>query len=246
MRALLPSAADDVDLHDFYGQDWLDAGGIRGNMLTSVDGAVTASGKSAGLQTPGDNRVFAVLRELADVVIVGSGTALVEGYRPVRFGEPALARRRARGLPDDLPIAVVTRSLRVDLSTPLFADPERRPIVVTSTHSDPAVRDMVSRVADVIVCGESEVDFGAVRGELSARNLRRVLCEGGPTVLARVVDQSQLDELCVSMTPLLAGPGPGRILSGLTWTGIRQLSMVGALEEDGALFLRYRARTVAR
>src|SRR4051794_23271220 len=121
MRVLLPQPADDVDLHEFYAADWMDAGGLRVDFVSSVDGAAQAKGRSAGLQTPGDNRVFAALRDLADVVLVGSGTALVERYRGIRLDEQRLAIRRAYGLGDTLPIAVISRSLRMDPSLPLFA-----------------------------------------------------------------------------------------------------------------------------
>src|SRR2546423_4104777 len=68
MRALLPEPRPDVDLHQHYARHWLDRGGVRANFISSVDGAVSVAGLSRGLQTPGDNWVFAVLRDLADVV----------------------------------------------------------------------------------------------------------------------------------------------------------------------------------
>ena len=78
MRALLPRFADDPDVHAHYARDWVARGGVRVNFVSAADGAVTADGKSKGLQTPGDNRVFAALRDLADVVLVGAGTAVAE------------------------------------------------------------------------------------------------------------------------------------------------------------------------
>jgi riboflavin biosynthesis pyrimidine reductase len=241
MRALLPSIREDVDLSDFYGQDWLGVGGIRADMLCSVDGAATASGKSAGLQTPGDNRVFATLRRLSDVVLVGSRTAMIERYGPVEFAGPALAERRDRGLPDDLQIAVLSRSLDLDLEAPLFAEPLRRPIVLTVAAADGAAQRRGGEVADVAVCGEQDIDFGRVRAALADRGLTHVVCEGGPIVLTRLIEAGELDELCLSITPFLAGPPAPRIVAGHPWTGgLRRLGLHSLLEEDGALFLRYR------
>src|SRR3954451_15064069 len=114
MRALLPESADDVDLHAFYAADWLDRGGLRVDFVCSADGAAQAEGRSAGLQTPGDNRGFAALRDLADVVLVGAGTARAEGYRAIRLTPQRLALRREYGLSEQLPIAVTSRSLRLD------------------------------------------------------------------------------------------------------------------------------------
>jgi riboflavin biosynthesis pyrimidine reductase len=86
------------------------------------------------------------------------------------------------------------------------------------------------------------VEPARVRAALAERGLRRVLSEGGPTVLAAFAAAGELDELCLSLTPLLAGPVAPRILSGPAWTGgTLPLALTGLLEEDGALFLRYRA-----
>lgn len=243
MRALEPTAApseaaDEVDLHACYARDWVDQGGIRANMIASSDGAAAASGLSAGLQTPGDNRVFAVLRDLADVVLVGSTTAHVEGYRPVQLSDGQLARRREHGLGPQLPIALVTRSLKVDLSAPLFAG--NRPLVVTCSSSDVDARAALAERADLLVCGDDDIDYRLVRRELAERGLLRVLCEGGPRILGRVMSAGEVDELCLTVSPLVAGPGARRIVDGEAWPrGPRQMRLVGVLEEDGALFLRY-------
>src|SRR6201747_688838 len=76
MQSLFPPSdtRSNVDVNEFFGRDWLESGGVRVNFIASVDGAVTIAGKSRGLQTPGDNLVFAALRDLADVVLVGAGT----------------------------------------------------------------------------------------------------------------------------------------------------------------------------
>jgi riboflavin biosynthesis pyrimidine reductase len=239
MRALLPEPVANPDVHAYYARNWVERGGIRMNFVTSVDGAVSAAGLSEGLQTPGDNRVFAVLRDLADVVLVGSRTALTEGYsRPIPTGA-RLDRRREHGLPDALPLAIVTRSGRgLNADLPIFAAGDApQPLVCTTAAADLAG---VAAVADVIVTGADEVDYGRVRSELVARGLTRVLCEGGPTVFAQAAGADEVDEVCLSVSPLLAGPGPGRITGGVPWPpGVRRLTLDGLLEEDGALFLRY-------
>ena len=240
MRALLPEPLTDPDLHAWYARDWLDAGGIRMNFVTSIDGAVSAGGLSEGLQTPGDNRVFATLRDLADVVLVGSRTALIEGYSRPRPRSARLDRRREYGLQETLPLVIVSRSgvgLRADL--PLFAAGDApRAIVCTTSSAD--VAD-VADVAEVIVTGDDNIDYGRVRSELAARGFTRVLCEGGPTIFGQAAAAGQVDEVCLSVSPLLAGPGPGRILAGVPWpSGEHRFTLDGLLEEDAALFLRYR------
>lgn len=245
MRALLPGppAADDtmdVDVHAHYAANWLDRGGVRVNFVSSADGAVAAAGTSRGLQTPGDNRVFAVLRDLADVVLVGSGTAAAENYGPARFSARRLATRQAYGLSDAMPVAVLSRSLRLNPTAPLFTETSAaRPLVLTceSARGD---RGALQEVADVVDCGVDDIDPAQVRAVLADRGLRRILCEGGPTVFARFAGAGAVDELCLSVTPLLTGPGSGRITVGDPWTRSVKAALVGLLEEDGALFCRYR------
>jgi riboflavin biosynthesis pyrimidine reductase len=242
MRALLPESCDDVDVHDFYADGWLDRGGVRVDFVASVDGAAQAAGRSAGLQTPGDNRVFAAQRDLADVVLVGAGTAMAEGYAPVVIGPRRLEVRRRYGLADVLPTAVLSRTLRLDPAAPLFAGAPAtaRTIVLTCAAAPPATRAALAEVADVVLCGEDAVDPGRARAALEERGLRRILCEGGPTVFGELAAAGVVDELCLSITPFLVGPGPTRIVAGAAAAATSTLSLAGLLEEDGALFARYR------
>jgi riboflavin biosynthesis pyrimidine reductase len=243
MRALLPSPDLDVDLHEFYARDWLESGGLRVNFVSSADGGATASGVSGGLQTPGDNKVFAALRDLADVVVAGAGTVRIEGYDAVRLSERRTGVRHQYGLRPDLPTAVVSRTLRLDPTSGLFtsAPPTARTIVLTCEEADPAARAALADVADVIVCGDAEVDLALARRALEERGLTRILNEGGPTLFSTLVEAGVVDELCLSLTPLLAGPQARRIVAGENWSaGLHPLELTGLLEEDGALFLRYR------
>ncbi|MGN6605423.1 MAG: pyrimidine reductase family protein [Jatrophihabitans sp.] len=238
MRRLLPPPADDVDLHAFYAHEWVERGGVRMNFVASVDGAGSVEGASRGLQTPGDNAVFAALRDLADVVVAGAGTIRAERYGPARFSDRRRAARREYGLPDELPIAAVSSSLDLDPSTPLFR--ESRPIVITSGAADAGKRRALAEVADVLVCGDDAVDLRAAVAALRERGLTRVLGEGGPRLFTDFVRAGVADELCLSITPLLAGPGNHQLVGGDPLPQPAGLELTGLLEEDGALFTRYR------
>jgi len=242
MRVLLPTPSEDLDLHAFYARDWIEAGGVRVNFISSVDGAVTVSGLSRGLQTPGDNAIFAVLRDLADVVLVGAGTARDENYKAA---DPSAARRAKRaeyGLRPVPPIALVSRSLRLDVDAPLFtgADPDARTIVITCKAGDPAVREALEASAEVLVLGDGNVDLTAAVGALRERGLTRILSEGGPTLFGDLGAAGLVDELDLSISPLLAGPGARRISGGELWGVPLGLTLTALLEEDHALFARYR------
>lgn len=249
MQILFPPSdtSSNVDVHEFFGRDWLETGGLRANFIASVDGAVSIAGKSRGLQTPGDNRIFAALRDLADVVVVGAGTARTEGYTALNPGRDRVARRRAAGLSPTLPLAVVSRSLGLDPTSALFtqADPAARTIVFTRAASKPDEHAELAAVAEIVVCGTDEVDLSEVHGVLTGRGLGRILCEGGPTLFADLALSANVSELCLSISPLLAGPGVARITGGPAWPDDtpRPLELRGLLEEDGALFARYRFGT---
>jgi riboflavin biosynthesis pyrimidine reductase len=246
MRVLFPDSVDDVDVHAFYAADWVETGGLRVNFIASADGAAHATGTSAGLQTAGDNRIFAALRDLADVIVAGAGTATIENYRPVSMSERRRSLRREYGLAEALPIAVISRTLRLDPSATLFRDaPENaRTIVLTSEAAPPDRRTAFDHVAEVIICGADTVEPALARRALEERGFTRILSEGGPTVFADLAAGEVVDELCLSVSPLLIGPGPGRITGGGEWSGPARLRLVGVLEEDGALFLRYRVDAI--
>ena len=147
-------------------------------------------------------------------MIVGAGTARVEGYRALR-AKPAYAEVRTslgqRPAPD---LVLVSGRLELDPSSDLFHGGAERTVVVTSAGADAARRAGLAEVADVVVAGEESVDVGAALAALAERGLLRVLCEGGPHLLADVCAAGRLDELCLTVTPRLVGGTGARVLAG--------------------------------
>jgi len=243
MRMIFPSAGTELDLFGLaeayaYPRDnW-----VRANMVTSADGAAYIDGRSTALSAPDDKRIFGVLRVLADVVLVGAGTARAEEYKPA-LRRPSLASLRA-GRTGTPPIALVTRTLGLNLAAPLFteAPPDARTIVITCAAADADLRAETGKVADVIVAGEESVDLGAALRALADRDLGRVLCEGGPHLLGDLTAAGLLDELCLSFSPTLAGPGAGRIIAGQP-SPARRMELAHLLAgDDDFFFFRYFAR----
>jgi riboflavin biosynthesis pyrimidine reductase len=244
----VPDLVDDVDIHLSYAADWIGPGGLRANFVASADGAATVAGRSEGLQTPGDNRVFSALRDLADVLLVGAGTTRVEGYSAVKVSARRAAVRERFGFARYVPTAVVSARLHLDPKAGLFAEAQReaRTVVITCEEADRQRRADLARVADVVVCGVDTVDLAAARQALTDLGHRRVLCEGGPTLLAGLAGAGLVDELCLSLTPKLVGPGGPRIMTGEPWPPTPMpLWLAMLLEEDGALFARYQTREFA-
>lgn len=207
-------------------------------MVSSLDGAAHADGRSAGLSSPADERVFRVLRALTDVVLVGAGTARAEAYAAVQPAETLPERRVRSGQPPTPPIAVVSRRLDLDPASALFGGPQRS-IVITTADSDPGRRQRLEEVADVIVAGDDALDVGRALDALADRGLTRVLCEGGPTLLRAAAASGRLDELCLTVGPRLVAGDAGRILQGPELPGRDRLQLTQVLTEDDDLFLRY-------
>ncbi|MET1073963.1 MAG: dihydrofolate reductase family protein, partial [Umezawaea sp.] len=109
----------------------LDRPWVQVNFVSSVDGAVSVDGKSGALGNAADKKVFALGRDLADVVLVGAGTAAAEGYRGIKAGEVRAERRARLGLAPVPPIAVVTARASVPPTSPLLTDTSVPPIVLT-------------------------------------------------------------------------------------------------------------------
>lgn len=212
---------------------------LRVNMVSSLDGAVEVDGLSAGLSSVEDRRLLGHLRMLADVLMVGAGTLRSEGYNPLRVGEERQAWRREHGLPDNPVLAVVSGRLDLSPRARALAEAPVRPLVITQASAPAERRDALAEVADILVAGEDEVSPGAVVAALADRGLPQILCEGGPQLLGTLVAADLVDELCLSMSPLLAGPGPSRIIAGPE-TAVRRLGLRHVLSaDDGTLFLRY-------
>ena len=244
MRRLWPSPGE-IDPVDAYGRlprVGPRRPGLRLNMIASVDGAASVAGRSGALGGPADKALFAVLRSLADVILVGAGTARAEGYGPARLDERARARRRGWGLPAVPPIAVVTRACRLDWGAPFFHDAEQRPLVVTVASAPAADRERAAEVAEVVVAGDTEVDLWSALASLAGRGHDNVLAEGGPALAAGLAAAGLLDEVCLTLSPLLAGGDAARILSGAALAPQISLELAHLLHVDAYLFLRYRRR----
>ncbi|GAC1325337.1 MAG: pyrimidine reductase family protein [Mycobacteriales bacterium] len=243
VRRLLPDPADDVDLDQAYAVPGGPGVHLRVNFATSVDGAVELDGTSASVSGPADKRVFSTLRGLADVILVGAGTARAEGYGPARPGPQRQERRRQTGLAPVPPIALVTTKLDLHLTTALFteASPSALPVLFTTERAPADRRAAASRVSDVVLAGDESVEIDRVLDELLARGLRAVLCEGGPRMFRDVVAAGRLDELCLTIAPALAGPDRAHLLGGPALPAPQRLELAQLLTEDGMLFARYSA-----
>ncbi len=208
------------------------------NMVASLDGAIAIDGLSGGLGGEGDRRMFGAIRAQADVVLVGAATVRAESYGPPGAGEDIRRRRRANGVAEVQRIAIVTRSLDLDLDGDLFAKPTSRPIVVTVATADPERRAQVEEVADVVEAGPTSVDLPTALRSLRAEGALVVLAEGGARLNGQLFEADLLDEVNLTVSPhLVGGEGPTMLRSSTT--ALRRFSRRHVLSEGDELFLRY-------
>ena len=195
--------------------DWL-----RVNMVTTLDGAATgADGLTGSVNNPADRRVFAALRRAAEAIVVGAGTARAEGYRPV-----------------DRPTVVVSR--RADVPERLRDGAPGSVLLVTCGGAEglEAARALLGD-DQVLVLGDHAVDLTALRPALAERELRTLLCEGGPHLLRDLLAAGAVDELCATVVPTLVGGDLPRITGGGPVEVPLELRLL--LEEDGTLLGRW-------
>jgi riboflavin biosynthesis pyrimidine reductase len=214
---------------------------LRANMVGTVDGAAMGgSGVTRQISNDNDLNLLLLLRALADVVLVGPRTVREERYGPARIKAEHAAVRGDRPPP---PIAIMTSSLDLDFDWPLFTEAQVPTIVFTAASAPADAFARASKVADVVVVGEEKVPLPAVVDTLVERGHTRLLCEGGPGILASMAADGLLDELCLALSPHLSGGRAGRIMRGADLDGGLPLDLAHTLcDEQGFLFLRYRVR----
>jgi riboflavin biosynthesis pyrimidine reductase len=236
-------SVDDARLSDFYAYpDNLQSCWVRGNMIASLDGGATAAGKAGGLAGPGDRSIFSLMRHAADVILVGAATVRVENYSGAQVPDVQRDARRRRGQAEVPPIAVVTRTGGLDPDALFFTRTDVRPLILTAAKYVDDTRVRLSRVAEVIDASGPDpdaVDVSTALKVLAERRLFRVLTEGGPLLLSQLIESDLLDELCLTIAPILAGGAAKRIASGPGEVSTRMRPAHLLSDGEGYLYTRY-------
>ena len=225
MRSLLPVSSEEVDLHTAYA--WPEETCLRVNFVSSLDGAASVEGRTAGLGDAADRTVFSHLRATCDAVVVGAGTASAERYGPARA-----------------PVVVVSARLSPSPDERLFqpAPGTVAPLVLTCAAAPAVRRAALAGRTEVVDCGEEAVDLHLVVAELGRRGLRRLLCEGGPRLFAALLAVDLVDELCLTVAPVLAPGDAPRVTRGPALPAPRPATLLSVLSEQSTLLLRYSLR----
>ena len=234
----LHAASGPVDLLDMVfaeergsdGRPWL-----MYNMVSSVDGATAVQGGSSALNDEDDKALFSALRALPDVILVGAATVRAENYGPVELDEQRKARRVRHGLAPIPRLAIATASLSVEPDMRVFADPDNRPTVITGQDVDSDRLAEISDVADVVQLGD--LDPESIIASLGEPDT--VLCEGGPTLNGQLISAGFIDEMNLTMSPMIAVGESRRIAHGNELSPPAEMELARILRGSRSLFLRY-------
>jgi len=233
------AAVDPLEVQLGYARRRPDGPWIVANFVSTADGAAVVGGGSSAINDADDKAMFAALRAVPDFVVVGAGTVRAENYRPLVLDDERAAARAAAGI-EGLPhLVVVTRSLDIEPSHRVFSDQEHRVTVLTGPDAPDDRFAGLSEVADVVRLR----DTGPNDIVHYMRMAAVVLCEGGPTLMGQLVAAGLIDELALTMAPMLAAGSSPRIAHGASPESPIEMRLDRVLHGDRSLFLRYvRAR----
>lgn len=221
---------------------------LRTNFVSSLDGSVQGlDGRSGGLGTSSDSHVFALHRALADAIVVGASTARAEGYRAVDLRPWQRELRASLGLAPFPALVVVSASGRLNPGMAAPARGEGGPVVVLTTGDAPDEALAPLRAAGVEVRAEGEsLDLTSALDRLAGEGWPRLLCEGGPGLHRALLAEGLVDELSLTLAPVVVGGEGLRSTSGPALGGALPFELAFALHAaDGTLFTSYRSQPPA-
>jgi riboflavin biosynthesis pyrimidine reductase len=205
------------------------------NFVSTLDGRAAVGGRTSALGNDADLEMLLELRVLADAVLIGSGTLRAEGYARLIGSEERRAHRVAAGLSPDPPAVLISRSLDLPWDAGLFAAPEQQVLVYTTAEG--SAPDVAAQVEIARLEGPSP---GAALTDLRRRGVRALLCEGGPHLFGSLVADGLVDELFLTVAPLLSGETAApRIIEGGDLPELVRAEPRWVLQSGDELFLRY-------
>lgn len=234
----LESARPVEDLVEFSLDEHRGGRRLMLNMVASLDGATAFHGGATGLADDDDRAMFMALRSASDVILVGAETVRAEDYGPVRLGPAAREARRRRGLEPLPELAIVSRTLDLDPDARVFSDPERRPLILTGADAPADRRGALEDRAEILEAGRIGADPETIVDVLTGRGHEVVLCEGGPTLNGQLVAADLVDEIDLTLSPLMVAGQSSRVAHAPeVVSNAFHLSRI--LVGDEMLFVRY-------
>jgi len=205
------------------------------NLVLSADGHASLDGRVTQLTSPTDQALFQHLRAQSDAILVGAATVRAERYGPVRVSDAAAAQRAANGRGARPTLVIVSRSLDIEIDRVAV---DGQPVVVfTCATSNATRRTHIAQFAEVIVVGEDSVDLAQALVVLHNRGVAVVLCEGGAVLNGELAQAGLVDEVCVTVAPVLGGDPSTQ--SGAALHASLRMELQHAQPLEGNVFLRW-------
>lgn len=213
------------------------------NMASTLDGRASVDGRSGAIGNRADRELFHALRGGVNAVMAGAGTVRVERYGRIIADERVRRERVEHGLSAEPLAVIVSGRLSLPPDTPLLGEPDARVVIVTSSSA--GLPETPAQVQYVRAARDGELNLPLAMRELRERfDVRTLLCEGGPHLNTQLLLAGVVDELFLSLAPKLAGGEDAtgealRILAGAAFAAPAELELLGVLENESHLFLRY-------
>ena len=213
------------------------------NMVNSIDGSISFDGRAGGLSGPSDKRVYQIIRSLADIILVGAGTIRAESYRAPRTPERNIAEiRKLRGQDQRPRLAVVSGQLNLDPKIGMFSESlneDKPPIIYTTKNASQKRKDSLSSYAEIIEFENETISIEEILADLSKRNTKIVVCEGGPNLNSHLLAAGVIDEYCLTISPCTVGGNDPTTLIEQVVDKPTKLHLDRIMMEDDFLFCRY-------
>jgi riboflavin biosynthesis pyrimidine reductase len=208
---------------------------VYANMITTLDGHAAVDGRSQALGDEADLEMLLDLRTISDAVLIGTGTVRAEGYARLVGNQERRATRRAAGLSDDPPAVLISRGFHIPWQTGLFAAPEQPVLIYTGVTGE--VPDVAAPVEVVVL---PDLTPAAALADLRRRGVRGLLCEGGPGLLRALLVDGLVDELFLTLAPVLTGDGEQpSIVAGGRLPELVAAELLSVRQAGSQLLLRY-------
>lgn len=210
---------------------------VVADMVATVDGRAAVQGRSVALGHPADRALLRELRTGVDAILVGSTTLAAERYANLLDDEQRARRVDAGGLPHPL-VVTLSRQLTLSREVPLFDEPGV-PIAVFTYATEDVAAPVLGADLEVVRLAVETPLLASALVALGERGVRSVLCEGGPTLLRHLVADRALDDLLLTVSPLLAAGSAPTILDGEPLAGPAELTLRDVHRADDHVFLHY-------
>lgn len=211
---------------------------LRAVVVSTITGSTTVHSTSGALGNSLDSALLNELRGWCDVVLVGAGTVKAENYAGVSTSAALRATRSQNGQSEIPPLAVLSSHLDLDVHSRFFTETSTAPLVLTENHDAEAAAALEEAGASVNVI--SDLSLTTAVCFLRSQGFHRILCEGGPSVFAQLVDANLVDVWHHTIDPRVSGAVELPIVTGGSEATRAMVLEAGFIDEESMLFLRYR------